>query len=287
MCEVPSLPGLARFSPSTRHCHAGLSHSVPAALEKWPTGQRSHRRRIASQAFRNHHHAKRPTDRISGAPEPSPSREAAELENPARKCRVAFPSRARVPTGTAPVRASFLLRTSWALSAQPPRLGLTTYIQTGVPRVWPVLPVWRGRPRPRRIEGIAPAMSSRSLNSLVLPRQRRSWLAGLPQSRGTCCFQIQDTRCPSSHSSAWIVMDRRANSQSRLPGLATAARPGAPSIFVFYSPSRFIVVPIFRFCSNITALPHHHSSFHDGSDNWISHRRIHHLADPRSFAPIG
>src|SRR5439155_9121216 len=64
-------------------------------------------RRIASQAFRNHHHAKRPTNRISGAPEPSPSREAAELESPARECRVAFPSHARVPTGTAPVRASF------------------------------------------------------------------------------------------------------------------------------------------------------------------------------------
>jgi hypothetical protein len=127
-------------------------------------GRRRHRRRIASQALRNHHPAaKRPTDRISGAPERSPSREAAELESPARECRVAFPSHARVPTGTAPVRASFLLRTSWALTAQPPRVRLTTYIQTGVPRVWPVLPVWRGRPRPRRIEGIAPAMSSRSL----------------------------------------------------------------------------------------------------------------------------
>jgi len=73
---------------------------------------------------------------------------------------------------------------------------LTTYIQTGVPRVWPVLPVWRGRPRPRRIEGIAPAMSSRSLNSLVLPRQRRSWLAGLPRSRGPAGFKFKVRRCP-------------------------------------------------------------------------------------------
>ena len=48
--------------------------------------------------------------------------------------------------------------------------------------------------------------------------------------------------------------NRRANSQSSLPGLATAARPGAPSIFVFYSPSRFPDLSSFRFSGSVVTL---------------------------------
>jgi len=127
-----------------------------------PTGRRSHRRRIASQALRNHHPAKRPTNRISGAPEPSPSREAAELESPARECRVAFPSHARVPTGTAPVRASFAADILGANSAAAESTFDDIHSDRGAPRLTAFASVaWT--PSSAKDLGLAPAMSSRSL----------------------------------------------------------------------------------------------------------------------------